>query len=76
MAAFALFCASPALAATAKKTPTAQQNRMKECAAQYHQKKIAKHEYRNFMKVCLKKHKTSDATDSKTRFISAHVEKK
>ena len=49
----ALVCAGQAqAAATTKASP--QQNRMKSCAAQYHQKNIAKSQYRSFMSKCLK----------------------
>ncbi|MDD3371364.1 MAG: PsiF family protein [Alphaproteobacteria bacterium] len=62
--AFALLLgAGQALAQTQDSEParpqrkhSAQQNRMKDCAAQYHEKNIAKSEYRNFMAECLKKH--------------------
>ncbi len=53
LAALAILCgASPSHAAPV----TPQQNRMKTCAAQYHQKNIAKSEYRKFMSECLKTH--------------------
>jgi len=55
----AMFSISTAYAGTAKKPHTSQQNRMKACAAQYHEKKIAKSEYRKFMTQCLKTKKTS-----------------
>ena len=55
LAALAVLCgASQSHAATAPATP--QQNRMKTCAAQYHQKNIAKAEYHKFMSQCLKTH--------------------
>lgn len=38
-----------------------QQNRMKDCAAQYKAQNIAKSEHAAFMKACLKKDKTGDA---------------
>ncbi len=62
---FTLVCASPAFAAGAKKPLTAQQKRMKECAAQYHQKNIPKNQYRAFLKVCLKK-KTPEVAKPET----------
>lgn len=52
--------AAPAMAETAAapapvaKTNT-QQEKMKACAAEYHQKGIAKSEHRKFMSACLKK---------------------
>jgi len=55
-----LLCTMPANAATtsAATTPTpaatAQQNKMKTCAAQYHAKNIPKSQYRTFMSGCLK----------------------
>jgi hypothetical protein len=55
LAAVALMVAGQASATEGKKVRTPQQNRMKACAVQYHQKKIAKSQYRNFMKVCLRK---------------------
>ena len=47
--------AGQAHAAQTDKAPTAQQNRMKTCAAQDHEKKIAKSQYHAFMSKCLKK---------------------
>ena len=52
-----LGCAGQAQAATTK-AATPQQNRMKVCAAEYHQKNIAKSQYRAFMSKCLKTAKT------------------
>ncbi len=56
MLAFALV-AAPAMAETAPaaKAANPQQGKMKECAAEYHQKGLAKSEYRKFMSACLKK---------------------
>ena len=56
--------AGQAQAATATKAATPQQNRMKTCAAEYHQKNIAKSQYRSFMSQCLKSKKAS-ATKTK-----------
>ncbi|MDE1901238.1 MAG: hypothetical protein KGI37_06290 [Alphaproteobacteria bacterium] len=41
---------------TPAKPMTAQQSRMKTCAAEYHAEKIAKSQYHAFMKKCLKTH--------------------
>lgn len=58
MAALGLLIAAPAYAAAPKPAATAQQQRMKTCAAEYNAKKAAgkiqKSQYRAFMKVCLK----------------------
>lgn len=50
--------AAPAWSETspAHKPLKPQNVRMKACAVQYHEKKIAKSQYRAFMKQCLKKH--------------------
>jgi hypothetical protein len=48
--------AMPAMAADATtKATSAQGNKMKACAAEYHEKKIPKSEYKSFMSSCLKK---------------------
>ena len=57
LAAFAaIVAATPAGATTpgTAATATNQQNRMKTCAAQYHQKKLPKSQYKTFMNGCLK----------------------
>ena len=59
-----LFCAPAAYAAEGKKPLSSQQNRMKTCAAQYRQKKMAKSEYRNFMKQCLRTHPANAKADT------------
>ena len=59
LAAFAVIgYAGQAQAAAATKAASPQQNRMKTCAAEYHQKNIAKSQYRAFMSKCLKTAKT------------------
>ncbi|MDR3424991.1 MAG: PsiF family protein [Alphaproteobacteria bacterium] len=56
LAAFAvLFSAGYAPAASAA-APAPQQNRMKTCATEYHEKKIPKSLYHKFMSNCLKGH--------------------
>jgi hypothetical protein len=50
----ALCCTGQVQAAAPSTTATPQQSRMKTCAAEYHQKKIAKADYHNFMSKCLK----------------------
>ncbi len=62
----ALLGASASHAAAPKKM-TAQQNRMKMCAVQYHEKKIPKHDYRKFMSQCLRTH----PKDAKAKIPSA-----
>lgn len=58
LAAFAALCvAGQAQAATtpaSPKPPSAQQSRMKSCAADYHKKSIPKSQYKGFMSACLK----------------------
>jgi uncharacterized membrane protein len=62
---FMLACTGQVHAATnGAKT---QQNRMKECAAEYHKKNIAKSGYHKFMSECLKKHPEKGTTDSKKK---------
>ncbi len=56
-----LISAGSAQAADSSKSATHQQNRMKSCAAQYHQKHIAKAQYHSFMSSCLKTSKASKA---------------
>jgi hypothetical protein len=51
-----LFLVCAASAEAAGTVQTAQQTRMKTCAAEYHQKKIAKSQYHAFMSQCLKTH--------------------
>ena len=59
-------CAGQAHAATTKAS-TPQQNRMKTCAAEYHQKNIAKSQYRSFMSKCLKTHPATTGKPAKTK---------
>jgi len=61
----AVLCTGQVHAATAPtpaKTTTSQQDRVKGCAAQYHQKNITRSQYRNFMSGCLKNSGTTTAT--------------
>ncbi len=53
--------ATPSAATTTATAATPQQNRMKSCAAQYHQKNIAKSQYHAFMSNCLKNPSTAKA---------------
>jgi hypothetical protein len=54
LAAILAVCAAPAFAADAAK-PSAQGEKMKACAQEYHAKNLAKSQYRTFMSTCLKK---------------------
>ena len=54
--------ASATTTATPAAPMSAQNNRMKDCAAQYHKQGIAKSQYRAFMSQCLKKDGSSKAT--------------
>jgi len=61
----------PAAAAAKTKKMTAQQNRMKACAVQYHEKKIPKHDYRKFMSQCLRKNpKAPTAASAKAKTVT------
>src|SRR5271170_1374923 len=55
--------ATPAAApSTQSPAQQAQSNRMKACAAQYHQQNIPKNQYKTFMSSCLKKNSTVGTT--------------
>ncbi len=62
---------APVAAAAKTKKVTAQQNRMKACAVQYHEKKIPKHDYRKFMSQCLRKNpKAPAAATAKAKTVT------
>lgn len=67
----ALCLSMSAYAADTAPAPTAQQSKMKTCAAEYHKKGIEKSQYHAFMSQCLKKGgKAAKTTADKTPAIS------
>lgn len=55
LAAILAVCTAPAFAAEAVKKTSAQGEKMKACAQEYHAKNMAKSQYKVFMSTCLKK---------------------
>jgi len=49
-----VWASAPLATAVPAQPPSVQQSRMKACAAQYHQQKLAKSQYKSFMSQCLK----------------------